>query len=94
MPVYIREYEAFPNVGLPVAPEPSADQSALAISATSAASAAFGPKTKYVRVFTTEACHFVFGASPTATTGNAVLGANTEYWASVQVGHALAARTT
>jgi hypothetical protein len=62
--------------------EPAAvEQTPITISGASAQSAAFGAKTRIVRVHTDAICSIVFGDNPTATTNHKRLAADqTEYF--------------
>lgn len=82
---YIREYTV-PGItrGLVVqiAQEGGADQTPVAIGASSAASSAFKSSTNLVRIVCGASVSFNFGASPTATTSNSFIPANLpEYFA-------------
>jgi hypothetical protein len=69
---------------------PAAVQAALAITGTSAQSAAFNAATRYVRLRSDAACHFVVAANPTATTDATPLDANAAEYFSVPAGFKLA----
>ena len=72
-----------------VGQEPGNDQT-VAIAAGSTQSAALSLATKFVRVHTDAICHILFGANPTATTGNKRLAAGqTEFFGAVG-GHIIA----
>lgn len=61
---------------------PPISEQTVVIGGASAASAAFNPETKLIRVHADVACSISFGTDPTATTGSARLAANsTEYFA-------------
>lgn len=84
--LYIAEFAQLPiyqgnNVPAPEMP-PIAEQT-VAIGAE-ADSAAFNAKTRVVRVHTDAICSIAFGASPTATTSNARLAANSTEFFSVR----------
>jgi len=71
-----------------IAQTPPAAEQTVAISASSAASAAFGTSTYLVRLHTDAICSIAFGtaagSTPTATAANARMAANqTEYFAVV-----------
>lgn len=51
----------------------------------------FGAQTRAVRLVATTLCHVVFGASPTATTSEALLPANTDRICTVSPGQKVAA---
>ncbi len=73
-----------------VASKPALTTQTVAISASSAQSAAFSSQTTYIRVHTDVICSTVVGANPTATTAGERLAAdNTEYFR-VQPGHKIA----
>lgn len=61
-----------------------ADQSVTFTTATQ--SAAFTAKTRLVRLYSSVACHVLFGADPTATAAKQKLAADTEYWRGVTPG--------
>ena len=92
--LWIREYPELPQqyLRMPAASEPGLVDQALTYT-TTAASNAFGANTRYVRLISDANFHFVFGASPTATTGAAKLTANAVEYFSVQPGHKVAAVT-
>lgn len=82
--LYISEYDslALDQKGEPVLAgyEPSLNTQKVTFS-TSAASNALDGRTRYVRVVADAACHISFGASPTATTNDLPLQANSpEYF--------------
>lgn len=53
----------------------------VAVSGTSAASAAFGANTRMIRICADTDCYFRFGSAPTALTTDLFLAAGTpEYW--------------
>jgi len=61
--------------------EPAVTDQTVAISGSSAQSAAFNAKTYLVRIHTDSICSILFGANPTAAATNARLAANqTEYF--------------
>ena len=80
----IREYEHISAVSrgiVPVGEEPAINQQVITISGTSAQSAAFGVRTRFVRVHTDVACCLDFGTNPTAIQGSCEMAANqTEYF--------------
>lgn len=80
----IREYEHISAVSrgiVPVGEEPAITQQVLSISGSSAASAAFNIRTRFVRVHTDVACCIDFGTAPIATQGSCEMAANqTEYF--------------
>lgn len=81
--LYITEYSAMgqaPNSGPQMPQEPPIAEQTVAISGSSAASAAFNSKTRFVRVHTDAICSVEFGAAPTATATTGRMAANqTEY---------------
>lgn len=73
--------------------EPSLATQKITTSGTSAQSAAFNAKTKFIRVHTDAIVSITFGADPTATTDHArMVAGQTEYFA-VTAGQKLAAIT-
>jgi hypothetical protein len=91
---YVSEFSEMPFTDVAVGHswpmQPGIDQSPIAISATlSTASSAFNVNTRFVRIATDTTCFFAFSASgqtPTATTNNALLPANTIEFHGVQGG--------
>lgn len=83
--LYISEYSEAGIKGpgmLPAAAEPGVTTQTVAISGTTAQSAAFGATTRFVRVHTDAICSIAFGSNPTATTSKLRMAANqTEYFA-------------
>lgn len=84
--LYIEEYTTAPIINngqiMQMAKQPSVAQQTVAISGTSAQSAAFDANTKYVRIHTDAVCSFLFGSDPTATTSDPRMAASqTEYFA-------------
>lgn len=84
--LYIEEYADLPLLGNgqagQVARAPGVARQTVAIGGTSAQSAAFNAKTRYVRLHTDATCSILFGANPTATTSTPRMAANqTEYFA-------------
>ncbi len=63
----------------------------VAVSGTSAQSAAIGTTTGYVRLFATTLCHVRMGSNPTATTSNMPLGAYIPEYFAVPPGTKIAA---
>ena len=94
MPVYVSEYTSLGTddngVRLPISPGVAAAEQRIAVGATSAQSAAFGPHVRFVRVHASEAVGLAFGAAPTALDNRHVLGAGATEWYSVAPGHRLA----
>lgn len=81
---------ARPNVTAPIAQEPGTDQTPLTFT-TTAASAAFGADTTFIRVYSSAAFHYVVGAAPTATTSALKCPADTHIEIGVTAGHKIAA---
>lgn len=82
---------------VPVAIEPAVAEQSVAVSGTSASSAAFSATTRWVRLLADEDVHVKFGLpTPTATTSHQLLRAGVEYWRGVPPvsGLMVAARTT
>jgi len=92
--LYVREYVSprNDNAVLPAPTEPAQADQKVAFT-TSTASAAFGVKTKYVRLIADADCHIQFGESPTATTSSALMKANTVEYFCVHPGYKVAAVT-
>lgn len=59
--------------------------------ASAALGTAFGAYTTVARLVSTTACHIAYGATPTATTSNAYLPANTPWFIEVAPGMKVAA---
>jgi hypothetical protein len=74
-----RDGAGFPNQNATPEEPPMAEQT-VAISATSAASAAFNAKTAMVRVHADVTCSIAIGATPVATATNRRLAAGTTEW--------------
>lgn len=70
---------------------PGATQTVTTSGTSAASSNGFGSSTFFVRVVCTEDCHIVFGASPTATTSDLFLPANTVEYFTVTSGQKIAA---
>lgn len=70
---YVSEFIQAGDAGIQVAKQPSTDQTAVAVSASAAASATFKSTTKLVRINCDVVVSFVFGVSPVATVNNARL---------------------
>ena len=62
------------NILAPVMPPPA--EQTVTIGGSSAASAAFGGTTRFVRIYTDAVCSIAFGTNPTATTANQRIAAN------------------
>lgn len=62
------------------------NQTAAFTDSSVAISNAVGDTTRIVRLYATEACHIAFGPSPTATTSDPPLAANTPEYLEVQPG--------
>lgn len=76
---------------VPVGDEPSlAEQTPVAISGSAAVSAAFGTKTRFVRIHTDAICSVAFGAAPTATVNSKRLAADQTEYFGVQPGQKVA----
>lgn len=90
--LYITEYDrsATDRIGqeIPLALEPALAEQQVSFT-TATASSAFNSATRFVRIYSTAACHIAFGTSPTATTAYAKFAADTEYWRAVAVGSGL-----
>lgn len=94
--LYISEYTRMPTdtrVSVPTGAEPAIATQAVAISGTSAQSAAFNTNTRFIRVHTDAICSVKFGASPTATTDDARLAANQTEFFGVVAGQKVAVIT-
>jgi hypothetical protein len=83
--LYISEYDRqcidYLRLGVPAPQEPSIAEQSVAIGGTSAASAAFNAKTKFVRVHTDAICSIAFGVSPTAVaTAKRMAAGQTEFF--------------
>lgn len=80
----VREYEHISAVArgiVPVGEEPAVNQQVMTITGTSQQSAAFGPRTRFVRIHSDVACCIDFGTNPTAIQGSCEMAANqTEYF--------------
>lgn len=79
--LYVTEFEALTpttegGAGQMARAPAVVDQTPVAISGSSAQSAAFGKTTRYIRVATDTVCSIAFGASPTATANNMRMAAN------------------
>lgn len=95
--LYISEYERLVEdaTGKPVLAgmEPAVTTQKVTFS-TSAASAALNSRTRYVRIVVDANAHLAFGSSPTATTNDAPIQANSpEYFGVVNAGIKIAAVT-
>lgn len=92
--LYITEYsqEGRDKIGnaMPIALEPGVDQAPVAISGSSAQSAAFASTTKMIRVTTDVICSIVFGDNPSATANNKRMAADTVEYFGVQAAQKLA----
>lgn len=63
----------------------------VSISGTSAATSnAVGSETRVIRIIATTACHYIIGASPTATTSDTYLPANTFEYIKINPGEKIA----
>jgi hypothetical protein len=82
--VFISEYADLPLHNgqiIPVGNEPAIAEQVVAIGGSSAQSAAFNDRTKWVRVHTDAICSLKFGANPTAGVDTPRMGANsTEFF--------------
>jgi hypothetical protein len=81
--LYITEFSnpGYVNGVIPTGMEPGTDQTPVAISGSSAQSAALKNNTQLVRLETDSICSVTFGTNPTATANNRRLAANqTEYF--------------
>ena len=83
--LYIAEFAFIPRQtgdGVQIAQMAPIAEQTVAIGAGSTASSAFNAATRFIRLHTDSICSIAFGASPTATTTNARMAANTtEYFA-------------
>lgn len=71
---YVSEFIKAGDAGVQVAIQPAVtDQTAIAVSASSAQSAAFQPSTKLIRINCDVVVSFLVGSNPTATANNARL---------------------
>jgi hypothetical protein len=89
--LYISEYPdvahgASSSSSFQVAPEPPLVEQTVAISASVAASSAFGGNTRVIRVNTDATCSILVGSNPTATTAKKRLPADTTEYFGVQPG--------
>jgi len=92
----IREFQIAPlvsGVSLQVWPEPGTDQTPVTVSGTSAQSAAFDGKTKYVAITCDGIFSYVVGSNPTATANHFRVPADQIICFSVQPGDKIAAIT-
>lgn len=91
--MYIREYSNQNNEGrgylLNVGLEPARASQNVTFSTTTA-SAAFGADTHYIRLSSDTACHFDFGSSPTATTNDTRMAADSPEYFAVRPGQKVA----
>lgn len=78
-------------VGVPREP-PVAEQT-VTISGTSAQSAAFNAKTKYIRIISDVVCSRLVGANPTATSSNTRMSADAYEFIAVNAGDKIAVIT-
>ncbi len=91
--LHITEFSDVANIVSPIQiPQmpPVADQTPLAIGATSAASSAFNASTRFVCLTPKADCHIQIGATPTATTSLLPLTAGQVYYFGVTPGHKVA----
>lgn len=90
--LYISEYQVVPTLQngqvVPVAVEPSTDQTPVNFGGGATASSAFASSTTYVRVWCDVQCSIVFGKNPTATNSNKPLAATTAAYFWVPAGAA------
>lgn len=95
--IWITEFRSLPmdvnGKTVQVAVLPAITTQKVTISGASAQSAAFNADTKLIRINADVLCHFIAGASPTATTGEARLPADTTEYFGVIAGQKLAAIT-
>jgi len=86
--LYITEYDrlAKEDYGPPVPTgmEPSLGDQTVAIGATSTTSAALNTKTRFVMIHTDTICHIAFATTPTATTSNRRLPADSTIFYGVE----------
>lgn len=91
--LYITEYsaEGVDAQGriMPAAVAPSITTQKIAFAGASVQSAALNEQTTLVRLHTDTACHVLFGANPTATTGNMRLAADATEYLSVKANSGL-----
>ena len=91
--LHITEFSDVANIVSPIQiPQmpPVADQTPLAIGATSAASSAFNASTRFVCLTPKADCHVAFGETPVATTNSKQLTAGQDYYYGVTPGHKVA----
>lgn len=97
--LWIREYNAAGEAAspdapargpIPVAQEPGKDQSVLTFT-TSAQSAAFGTRTRFITIIADAAFHYVVGENPTATVSALKVPADTLVSIGVAPTHKIAA---
>lgn len=94
--LYISEYATVPKLNgqlLLASAEPALVEQTVAISGTSAQSAAFNTNTKFVRIHTDAICSLKFGSSPTATTSGPRLAADSTEFFGVNAGDKVAVIT-
>jgi hypothetical protein len=91
--LYISEYSGYLQGGVQVPVEPAIATQTVAIGGSSTQSAAFNANTRLVRLETDAICSISFGQSPTVTTSNARMAANSEDYFEVQPGHKVAVIT-
>jgi len=93
--LYITEYKELATDGnghfVQAGLEPAiVQQTPVALSATSAQSAAFNASTHFIRVFSDTACFITFGTNPTAVTATQTpIAANTAEFFAIQPGTSL-----
>lgn len=94
--LFITEYDRLGNdtrSDVEVGREPAIATQRIAISGSSAQSAAFNANTKFVRLHTDAICSISFGANPTATTSTPRMAADTTEYFGVTGGHKVAVIT-
>lgn len=91
--LFITEYDRLgtdTRTDVEVGREPALATQRVAISGSSAQSAAFNANTKFVRIHTDQICSILFGANPTATTSTTRLAADSTEYFGVTGGHKVA----
>lgn len=73
---------------IPVFPEPARTTQAVTFT-TATQSSAFGKDTRFIRIYSTAACHIAFGSNPTATASSPKYAGETEYFRVVNGGDKL-----
>lgn len=93
--LYVAEFEnlAFDQNGKPVLTGkcPPLNEQKKTFTTSAAVDTAFNNKTRFVRIMVDADAHIAFGTSPTATTSNMPISANTPEYFGVNAGHKVAA---